>query len=216
MKKLIIFDLDGTLLNTTDDIAAAVNFALTKFGYPTHSSATIKSFVGNGINKLIERALPEGKKSEENIMAIRKEFVEYYNVHGTEMTRPYDGIVEILTNLQQNGIKLAVASNKYQQATLHLVKNYFENINFCAVYGQRDGVAVKPDPTIVSDILRDSNVDKSDTLYVGDSIVDMETAQNAEMDAVGVAWGCKTRYELEACKPLAVIERAEELLIYIE
>lgn len=217
MTKLVIFDLDGTLLDTTDDIAAAVNHALTQLNYPIHSRTTIKSFVGNGINKLIERALPNEAKTEEKVLYIRNElFIPYYNAHGAEQTKPFEGIVDLLIELQQRGIKIAVASNKYQEATLHLVENYFTNINFSAVYGQREGIAVKPDPTIVMDILRDSDVDKSETLYVGDSIVDMQTAKNSDIRAIGVTWGCKTRYELEEYAPFAVIDTANEILNLID
>ena len=114
MKRLVIFDLDGTLLNTVADIAAATNHALAANGYPTHSVDAIRSFVGNGINKLFERALPEGHKDEAEVLRIRASFVPYYNEHGAERTVPYPGIPELLTALQAHGLKLAVASNKYQ------------------------------------------------------------------------------------------------------
>lgn len=214
MKKLVIFDLDGTLLNTTDDIAAATNHALASYGYPTHPRDVIKSFVGNGINKLFERALPEGEKSEENVLKIRSAFIPYYNVHGADMTMPFEGMVELLYTLQRLGIKIAVASNKYQQATLHLMDTYFPEINFCSVLGQRDGIATKPDPTIVFDIIKTAEVDKKDVLYVGDSGVDMQTAINADVEAVGVTWGCRPRIELEKFSPRAVVDSTEEILEY--
>ncbi len=213
MKKLVIFDLDGTLLNTYEDIAAATNHALAMYGYPTHPTPVIKSFVGNGINKLFERALPEGEKTEENILKIRAAFIPYYNVHGADFTMPFEGIVELLYTLQRLGIKLAVASNKYEQATKALVETYFPEIEWCAVFGQREGVPTKPDPTIVEEILTAASItDKSEVLYVGDSGVDMQTAINAGIEAVGVAWGCRTRQELESFSPRAVVDTCEEIL----
>ena len=139
MKKLVIFDLDGTLLNTIDDLGLSTNYALQALGYPTHDLSAYPQMVGNGINKLIERALPEGEKT----------------------------------------VLMAVASNKYQQATEKLIAHYFPSIPFAAVLGQRDGVAVKPDPAIVEDILQMTRLEHTDALYVGDSGVDMQTAANA-------------------------------------
>ena len=215
MKKLVIFDLDGTLLNTTLDIAAATNYALATCGYPTHSPEKIKSFVGNGINKLFERALPEGHKSMDEVLKIRSLFIPYYNEHGADFTMPFDGIVDFLGILQRMGVKIGVASNKYQQATLHLMDVFFPEINFTAVFGQRDDVPTKPDPTIVFDIINKAGVSKSDVLYVGDSGVDMQTAINAGVQAVGVTWGCRTRDELTSFNPLAVVDSVEEILYYV-
>ena len=217
MKKLVIFDLDGTLLNTYEDIAAATNHALAMHGYPTHSTPVIKSFVGNGINKLFERALPEGHKTEENILKIRAAFIPYYNEHGADFTMPFEGIVELLYTLQRLGLKLAVASNKYEQATKALIDTYFPEIEWCTVLGQREGVPTKPDPTIVNEILAAAGItDKSEVLYVGDSGVDMQTAINAGLDAVGVSWGCRSRQELESFTPLAVVDTCEEIFSLIQ
>ena len=125
MKKLIIFDLDGTLLNTIADLAQSTNYALQALGYPTHPESDYNFMVGNGINKLFERALPEGEKSEENVLRVRKEFVPYYDVHNADKSRPYPGIPELLEQLQEKGMILAVASNKYQSATVKLISHYF-------------------------------------------------------------------------------------------
>lgn len=211
MKRLVIFDLDGTLLNTVGDIAAATNYALQKNGFPTHTVEEIRSFVGNGINKLFERALPEGDKTEEMVLTIRRDFVPYYNAHGAEMTMPFPGIVELLYTLRRLGIAVAVASNKYQQATTMLMETYFPEIDFAAIYGQRDGIPTKPDTRIVDDILAGTGISKADTLYVGDSGVDMQTAINAGLDCVGVTWGCRTRAELESFSPRAVVDTTEEI-----
>ncbi|MDE5711892.1 MAG: HAD family hydrolase, partial [Bacteroides sp.] len=153
MKKLVIFDLDGTLLNTIADLAQCTNHALQALGYPTHPEEAYNFMVGNGINKLFERALPEGEKTEENVLRVRREFIPYYNQHNADKSRPYPGIPELLNQLQEEGIQLAVASNKYQAATEKLIAHYFPNIRFTAVFGQREGINVKPDPTIVQDIL---------------------------------------------------------------
>lgn len=211
MKKLVIFDLDGTLLDTIADLAAAANHALQKAGFPVYDTETIRTFVGNGISKLLERALPEGARTAENVERLRTDFVPYYDAHNAEQSKPYPGVAALLLRLQERGMMLAVASNKYQAATEKLVVHYFPAIRFVKVMGQREGVPVKPDPTIVFDIMEAAGVGKEDVLYVGDSGVDMQTAHNAGVDAVAVSWGFRPRTELEAFRPLAIIDRAEEL-----
>ena len=167
--------------------------------------------VGNGINKLFERALPEGEKTEENILKVRSHFVPYYDQHNADKSRPYPGIPELLSRLQSRQIQLAVASNKYQSATEKLAAHYFPTIRFAAVYGQREGIATKPDPTIVFDILKQTSIAPDDTLYVGDSGVDMQTALNAHITACGVTWGFRLRTELEAFCPKHIVNRAEDI-----
>ena len=211
MKKLVIFDLDGTLLNTIADLAQSTNHVLSTLGYPTHDESSYNFMVGNGINKLFERALPDGEKSEENVLRVRKEFIPYYDVHNADKSRPYPGIPQLLEHLQNKGIMLAVASNKYQAATEKLIAHYFPNIRFEAVLGQREGINVKPDPTIVYDILNITGVSKDDTLYVGDSAVDMQTAANAGITACGVTWGFRPRTELEAMCPAHITDHADEI-----
>lgn len=211
MKKLVIFDLDGTLLNTIADLAHSTNYALQKLGYPTHEIEKYNFMVGNGINKLFERALPEGEKTEENVLRVRKEFIPYYDIHNADDSRPYPGIPELLQFLQSAGIQIAVASNKYQAATQKLIAHYFPEINFTAVFGQRDGVNVKPAPTIVFDILQIARIEKEDVLYVGDSGVDMQTAANAGVTACGVTWGFRPRTELEKFNPQYIVDTAEDI-----
>ena len=156
-------------------------------------------------------ALPEGEKTEENVLRMRKEFIPYYDVHNADLSRPYPGIPELLKQLQDQHILLAVASNKYQSATRHLVAHYFPDIQFCAVFGQREGVNTKPDPTIVHDILSIAQIDKNDVLYVGDSGVDMQTAANAAVTACGVTWGFRPRTELEAFNPDFIVDAPAEI-----
>ena len=215
MKKLVIFDLDGTLLNTIADLAASTNHALAANGYPTHPTEEYRFFVGNGINKLFERALPEGEKTEANVLKIRQRFIPYYDVHCVDLTKPYPGIPELLKTLQQRSVQIAVASNKYQRATGKLIPYFFPDIHFTAILGQREGVPRKPDPQIVHEIMRMANVSTDEVLYVGDSNVDMQTANNARVDSVGVTWGFRPRAELEQGNPFAIIDKAEELLSFL-
>jgi phosphoglycolate phosphatase len=211
-KKLVIFDLDGTLLNTIADLAQATNQALEQFGFPTHSEEAYNYFVGNGINKLFERALPEEARTEENILKIRSKFVPYYDAHNADFSCPYPGTSELLSALQQKNIAIAVASNKYQEAVEKLVHHFFPQIYFAAILGQREGFPSKPDPAIVHDILRISEIEAKDALYVGDSNVDMQTAHNAGVEVAGVAWGFRPIAELEAYHPDHLIYRADEIL----
>lgn len=211
MKKLVIFDLDGTLLNTIADLAHSTNYALNKLGYPTHEIEKYNFMVGNGIDKLFERALPEGEKSKENVLRVRKEFVPYYDIHNADDSRPYPGIPELLSYLQDAGIQITVASNKYQAATQKLIDHYFPEIHFTAVFGQREGIKVKPDPTVVFDILEVAKVTKEEVLYVGDSGVDMQTAANAGVTVCGVTWGFRPSAELEEFSPQYIVDTAEEI-----
>ena len=153
----IIFDLDGTLLNTIDDLGHACNHALEACGFPTHPIEEYPRLVGNGVNKLIERALPEGEKTEETVLRVREFFVPYYDAHNCDYTHPYDGIPELLAALQSQGHHLAVASNKYQAATEKIVAHFFPGI-FDIVLGERTGIPRKPDPQIVKDILSTFNI----------------------------------------------------------
>lgn len=214
-KRLVIFDLDGTLLNTIADLAVATNEALRAMGYPTHAEEVIQTFVGNGVSKLLERSMPLDKRTEENIALVRRHFMAYYDQHNADLSTPYPGISEMLSSLQEAGVMLAVASNKYQSATEKLVAHYFPHINFVCVLGQRPGIPIKPSPDIVLEIMEKANVSKSDTLYVGDSGVDMQTAINAGIDAIAVSWGFRPRAELEAFRTLAIIDKAEDLKNWI-
>ena len=211
MKHLVIFDLDGTLLNTIADLAQSTNYALKELGYPTHEEDAYRFMVGNGINKLFERALPKGEKTEANVLRVRQKFVPYYDLHNADKSLPYPGIPELLADLQTQGIQLAVASNKYQAAAEKLIAHYFPSIHFVAVFGQREGIPTKPDPAVVHEILKIADMTSTDTLYVGDSGVDMQTAINAGVTSCGVTWGFRPRTELEAFHPDYIVERAEEI-----
>ena len=215
-KQLVIFDLDGTLLDTVADLANATNQALEQCGFPTHPVGAYYQFVGNGINKLFARALPAEHSNEENVQRIRSLFVPYYNQHNADCSRPYPGLVELLRTLQSGGVLLAVASNKYHEATLKLVRHFFPDIRFAAIYGQREDVPIKPAPDIVFDILRETGVAKESALYVGDSGVDMQTARNAGVESVGVTWGFRSEEELRECGAAHIVYDAKEIWQIVE
>ncbi|MBO5540037.1 MAG: HAD family hydrolase [Muribaculaceae bacterium] len=196
MKKLVIFDLDGTLLNTIEDLGHAANYALEKNGFPTHTIASYPFFVGNGVRRLITRVLPEDFRDAGTIDNLLKDFRQYYDEHCCDCTKPYPGIPELLRDLRDQDIRLAVASNKYDAAVQKIISHYFGDIDFIAVQGQVEGVNVKPDPSIVFGILSQAHIAKRDVLYVGDSGVDMETARRACIHSVGVTWGFRPEKEL--------------------
>lgn len=209
--ELVIFDLDGTLLDTIDDLAVSANYALRLYGYPEHELKKYCFFVGNGITKLIERALPEKARQESTILQLRKVFVEYYQQHKTDLTHPYPGIPELLDDLKSAGIHLAVASNKYNQGTQELIRHYFGPDLFTVVLGQRDNIPVKPDPAIVNDILQQTGIAKANTLYIGDSGVDMQTANNSGLTSIGVTWGFRPRQELEANGARYIVDKPQQI-----
>lgn len=216
MKELVVFDLDGTLIDSIKDLGAATNYALQANGYPAHPLENYPMYVGNGVNKLIERALPENARSEDMVKKLRVFFMEYYDFHNTEYTLPYAGIPELLRKLQDKGIKIAVASNKYDAATNKLVRYFFPDIEFIAIEGQKEGIPVKPDPSIVFSILTKADVRKQNTLYVGDSGVDMETARRAGVDSVGVTWGFRSIEELKQNFAGAIVNEPLEIMEYVD
>lgn len=212
MKKLVIFDLDGTLLNTIEDLGQAANHALEKNGFATHTMASYPFFVGNGVRRLITRVLPEDNRDARTVDTLLKDFMEYYNEHNCDYTKPYYGIPELLLDLQAAGVKIAVASNKYQAAVTRIINHYFSDIDFIAVEGQIDGRNVKPDPSIVFSILAEAQVPKAEVLYVGDSGVDMETARRACIDSVGVTWGFRPEKELVESYAGTIISNPTDIL----
>lgn len=210
---IIIFDLDGTLINTIDDLGQACNHALAACGFPRHKIEDYPRLVGNGINKLIERALPEEDRNEETVLRAREYFVPYYDEHNCDLTRPYDGILALLHTLKEQGHQLAVASNKYQAATEKIVAQLFPTI-FDVVLGEREHIARKPDPQIVYDIHSALNTKLStqNCLYVGDSLVDANTARAAGCTLVLCTWGFEKEEQLSAFKPDYLIAHPKEIL----
>ncbi|MDE5913552.1 MAG: HAD family hydrolase [Muribaculaceae bacterium] len=216
MKSLVIFDLDGTLLNTIEDLAHAANHALRTCGYPTHDLSSYPFYVGNGVGRLLERVLPHDARTPENVTRMRQIFQQYYDRHLCDHTAPYPGITELLDQLHGQGIRLAVASNKYQEATSRLVAHYFRHTPFCAIHGMRPEIPAKPDPTIVFNILASNPTPKEDVLYVGDSGVDMETARRACVESAGVSWGFRPVSELRQFYAEHIVSKPEELLSIIK
>ncbi|MBR1883153.1 MAG: HAD family hydrolase [Muribaculaceae bacterium] len=212
MKRLVIFDLDGTLLNTIEDLGHAANYALERNGFATHTIASYPFFVGNGVRKLITRVLPEEHRNDSTIDTLLRDFKQFYDEHCCEFTKPYAGMPELLRDLRDSGVHLAVASNKYQAATQKIISHYYGDIDFTAVAGQCEGVNVKPDPSIVFGILAQAKVPKREVLYVGDSGVDMETARRACVDSVGVTWGFRTEKELVEHHAGTIVHNPAEIL----
>ena len=190
-RNTLIFDLDGTLLNTLGDLHISLNYAIKQFGYPERTIEEVKGFVGNGIKKAIERALPAYVKEEElnNIISI---FKGYYKEHMLEHTKPYDGIIQMLDTLRKNGCKIGVVSNKFDDAVKGLCKNYFGNLVDIAI-GEGYGIEKKPDPKGVIKAIKQLDSSCENSVYIGDSEVDIQTAQNAGLPCISVLWGFKDK-----------------------
>lgn len=260
-KKLILWDLDGTLIDTLEDLAAAVNHALELRGLPLHSVAEYRKMVGHGVRNLVKQALeaslketpdqvggdesvaagdgsglasdgqqlrasglrwqerqvlPEAERlTDAYIDAALADFKEYYSAHIDVHTRPYKGMQELLTQLQAMGVKMAVASNKFQEGTEHLIREFFPDIQFVAILGNRPGYPLKPDPEIVREVLAQAAVEKEDAIMVGDSPTDMRTAANGGIDAVAVSWGYRTEEELAGNQIAHSIEELRRLLCFM-
>lgn len=213
MTKLIIFDLDGTLIDTRKDIADACNYALCRCGYPPRNLDEYNLLVGRGIYNLFRSALPQGKADEETVAQMAEYFIPYYNEHKCDFTKAYEGIIQTLEILSQRGMRFAVASNKYQEGTEQLVEKFFGNYEFVRILGQRDGMPIKPDPQIVAEAMEAlPGITEDEVVYCGDSDVDMQTGMNAGVKTIGVTWGFRTREELAAYSPWALIDRPQEII----
>ena len=190
--KAIVFDLDGTLLDTIADLGEAVNFALQKRNLPIHTLEEYRGMVGNGVKKLVERALPQmpDQVGHDGLVdACLADFMAYYESHIDVHTKPYEGMTQLLQDLSDAGVALAVASNKFQSGAEYLVKKLFPSIPFVAILGNKEGFPLKPDPAIVETVLEKAGVEKADAALVGDSATDMKTAANAGVTGIAVAWG---------------------------
>ena len=218
MKKLIIFDLDGTVLNTIGGIGSACNEMLCQFGFPTWKLSEYERFVGDGSRMLIKRALPAEKAAYESFVdEARDVYLKYYRANLARETRPYEGMPELLSELQERGFKLAVASNKFDDGAKFLVPHFYPGINWAAVEGQKPGGPLKPAPGIIDDAIRGSmpGIDRSEILYIGDCEVDIQSAECAGLDYVLCTWGFRRRAALEAAGAKALIDTPAELLGYI-
>ena len=190
MKKLVLFDLDGTLLDTIEDLGEAVNYALSLKGLPVHAMSEYPAMVGRGIRNLVKNALPEHLKENDSIVdECLSVFKEYYSGHIDVHTRPYAGMPELLAELDALGVKMAVVSNKFQEGAERLVREFFVGVPFLCILGNRPGYPLKPDPAIVEEVLELAGVPRDEAVLVGDSRPDMLTAERAGIDAVAVSWG---------------------------
>lgn len=207
--KLVIFDLDGTILDTLDDLADAVNQALESNNLPQRTIDQIRSFVGNGIKKLIDRSVPDGC-SDETIERVFECFKEYYSLHNCDKTHPYDGIIDLLIKIRNHGIKTAVVSNKTDNAVQVLIEKFFYGL-FDYAFGERDGVAKKPSPDSVLEVLKYAETDKCDAVYIGDSEVDIQTSANCGIKSIIVDWGFRDKDFLLKNGADIIVSTVEEL-----
>ncbi len=217
MTRLVIFDLDGTLLDTRADIASACNHALRSCGFPERPIEDYNTLVGRGIYNLFRQAMPENMRSDENVMRMKNFFVPYYDRHIADRTAPYPGIIEMLDRLAAIGVTFAVASNKYQAGTEALVEQFFSRYDFVSILGQRDGYPIKPSPAIIEEIMTTvHDISAEEVVYCGDSDVDMQTGNNAGVRTVGVTWGFRSQEELAAYNPWFLADTPEEIALKIE
>lgn len=214
MIKAVIFDLDGTLLDTLDDLAAAINHALSALGYAPLDRADVRRFVGNGVVKLVERALTAVGGNACDIEKCLDEFKAYYGAHGTDNTRPYDGVTELLAELKERGMKTAVVTNKYDEAAQRLKLKFYPEVDVAV--GTRDGIRPKPAPDGVAAAMRELGVEAADCVYVGDGETDICTAKAVRMPVAAALWGFRDREELVAFDPDAVIESPSDLVPALE
>ena len=210
--KAILFDLDGTLLNTLDDLGDAANRVLAAKGFPTHTLDEYRYFIGDGTAMLITRALPKEQRSDDTIRACLQAFRQDYARNWKAKTRPYDGVTEMLEELAARGLKMAVLSNKSHEFTKRCVADLLPEWTFDVVLGQREAFPLKPDPAGALEVAKRLNIPPPEFLYLGDSAVDMKTAIAAGMFPVGVLWGFRPAQELEKNGAQALIERPSEVL----
>ncbi|MDY6363293.1 MAG: HAD family hydrolase [Cyanobacteriota bacterium] len=214
-KKAVIFDLDGTLLNTLEDLTDSTNYALEKFNYPTKTVVQVRNYVGNGVAKLIERAIPDGLNNPK-FSDIENTFKKHYKNNMYNKTKPYDGILEMLEKIKKSGLKIAVVSNKFDEAVKELCKTYFAELtDFCAGENEAAGIRKKPAPDTVIKVLKEFKLNPEDAVYVGDSEVDIQTAQNSKMDCISVLWGFKDEDFLLEHGASHIIKTPDEIFKYL-
>lgn len=207
--RLAVFDMDGTILDTLDDLTDTLNMSLAEVGMPVRTKDEVRSFVGNGVGKLLERAVPQGT-TEEEMAALAGAFRKNYAVHCADKTKPYDGVPELIAALRAAGLKTAVVSNKVDFAVQTLAEGYFKGLFDMAV-GEREGVRRKPAPDSVNEVMRTLGIPQEETVYIGDSDVDADTARNACVDFVGVEWGFRPREVLLEHGATVTVKTADEL-----
>lgn len=205
----VIFDLDGTLIDTLQDLTNSVNYAMAHYGLPKHTASAVRQMVGNGNRMLMTRALPADKQPFlEEAFAMQR---DYYQDHLLDFSRPYQGIVPTIDTLKSQGVKLAVLSNKLDHFTQPIINILFPAGTFDIVFGHREGLPLKPDPTSVLEIVQKLNLPPERIAYVGDTAIDMQTARNAGTFSIGVTWGFRDRPELEAHQADVIIDHPEQI-----
>lgn len=214
--KAVIFDLDGTLLDTLGDLAAAVNRVLSARGYPTHETDAFRWFIGDGSAKLMERALPASERRPEIHRPCLQALLADYNQNWHHLTRPYDGIEALLEHLSRRRFAMAVVTNKPHQFTGVMIDHYFQSHAFDPVFGQQEGIPKKPDPQQALAAARSMGALPEQCIFLGDSAVDMQTAVRAGMAAVGAGWGFRPREELETAGAIAVMDHPLDLIPFID
>ncbi len=207
--KLAVFDMDGTILDTLEDLQDSLNVTLEKMGYPKRTYEEVRSFVGNGIRKLIERAVPVGTQKEK-IDQTFSLFMEYYALHCADKTKPYEGITTLLQHLKEKGLLTAVVSNKAHQAVVDLCEEYFDGL-FDVAVGEQEGMAKKPAPDSVEYVLKQLGINKEDAVYIGDSEVDIATAKNSDLRAITVDWGFRDAEFLKQQGAEVIVSSTNEL-----
>lgn len=212
--KVILFDLDGTLLDTLEDLAEAVNAALRKRGLPLHSTDEYRKMVGHGVRNLVTVALPEAFRADEAFIdSCLADFKAYYTEHIDVHTHPYPGIPELLSRLHESGSRIAVASNKFQEGTERLIAEFFPGIPFVAILGNRPGYPLKPDPEIVGEVLRKADASPAGAILVGDSSTDMLTARNGGIRSIAVTWGYRPMTATPEYPAVSSVEGLATLLL---
>lgn len=211
----VLFDLDGTLLDTLDDMADSANHVLSAMGFPTHPNEEYRYFVGDGVDVLIDRILPADRRTPELHAQFKAQYLPYYNAHALDKTRPYDGVFDMLHALRARGLKTAVVSNKPDLHTNYTIEHLFPPDLFDYVAGNIEGTPLKPDPAIARRALAALELRADDAVFCGDTGIDMKTARNAGCIPIGVSWGFRTRGELMENGARHVIDTPEELLDHL-
>ena len=210
MYRTVIFDLDGTLLNSIGDLAAAANYVCRKNRWPEHTEEEIMGMVGHGIPNLVRQFSPADARSTLMVLNTTSQFNQYYGCHNMELTRPYEGVAELLQQLKAAGVQLAVCSNKADNFSRAIVEHYYPGV-FDLVRANLNGMPVKPDPTVVREIMRDLDASYLSAMMVGDSSVDIQTGHNAGIKACGVTWGFRSRESLVEAEADAIADTPAEL-----
>lgn len=211
MFKLAIFDMDGTLLNTLADLAEACNHALSEGGFPVYKVDEYKDFIGRGPMYLVEQALPEANRDDATLKKTREAFSAYYDKHSLDFTKPYDGVADAIKSAREAGVSIAIWSNKPNEFAVNLSEKFFAGLIDLPV-GSKEGVPLKPDPAVGVEIMRHFGVSPDETVYIGDSGVDMQTGKGLGAYTVGVTWGFRPKDELQKCGADVIVDNVEQLI----